>query len=107
MRLSRLLGIALTTAGVLLHPLAQAKDAKQHIEFWTMSLKPKFVPYFDKLVKRYELDNPGVEIEWVDFPGDLIQTKLVTRIVAGTPPALVNLNVPWADEYARDGLIVP
>jgi len=44
-----------------------------------------------------------VKIEWVDFPWDIIQTKLITRIVAGTPPALVNLNVPWADEYARDG----
>ncbi len=94
-------------AGLSLHPAAEAAPAKEHIEFWTMSLKPKFVPYFENLVKRYEAQNPGVEIEWVDFPGDLIQTKLVTRIVAGTPPALVNLNVPWADEYARDGLIVP
>ncbi|UUZ55604.1 hypothetical protein LP419_08450 [Massilia sp. H-1] len=24
-----------------------------------------------------------------------------------TPPALVNLNVPWADEYARDDLLTP
>jgi putative chitobiose transport system substrate-binding protein len=81
--------------------------ATEHIEFWTMSLKPKFVPYFDDLVQRYQALHPGVEIEWVDFPADLIQTKLVTRIVSGSPPALVNLNVPWADEYARDGLIVP
>lgn len=107
MRFQRLLAIGLSAAAMLLHPAAFAKDGKQHIEFWTMSLKPKFVPYFDNLVKRYELENPGIEIEWVDFPGDLIQTKLITRIVAGTPPALVNLNVPWADEYARDGLIVP
>lgn len=81
--------------------------AADHIEFWTFSLKPKFIPYFETLVKRYEADNPGVTIEWVDFPWDGIQTKLITRIVAGNPPALVNLNVPWADEYARDGLIVP
>ena len=100
----RLLTSSLTAAGLLLQPAAHATE---HIEFWTMSLKPKFVPYFENLVKVYEAQNPGVEIEWVDFPGDLIQTKLVTRIVAGTPPALVNLNVPWADEYARDGLIVP
>lgn len=84
-----------------------AAPATENIEFWTMSLKPKFVPYFETLVKRYEAQHPGVTIEWVDFPADLLQTKLVTRIVAGTPPALVNLNVPWADEYARDGLIVP
>jgi putative chitobiose transport system substrate-binding protein len=86
---------------------ATTPPATEHIEFWTMSLKPKFVPYFETLVQHYEAQNPGVSIEWIDFPADLIQTKLVTRIVAGTPPALVNLNVPWADEYARDGLIVP
>ena len=27
--------------------------------------------------------------------------------MAGNPPALVNLNVPWADEFARDGLLAP
>jgi putative chitobiose transport system substrate-binding protein len=104
MNVKRLLGTGIAAMGLMLHAAA---GATEHIEFWTMSLKPKFVPYFDNLVKTYEAQNPGVTIEWVDFPGDLIQTKLVTRIVAGTPPALVNLNVPWADEYARDGLIVP
>ncbi|MES2257303.1 MAG: extracellular solute-binding protein [Pseudomonadota bacterium] len=70
-------------------------------------MKPKFTPYFEGVVQRYEAAHPDVKIEWVDFPWDIIQTKLVTRIVAGTPPALVNLNVPWADEFARDGLLTP
>ncbi|WP_295990077.1 extracellular solute-binding protein, partial [Rugamonas sp.] len=73
-----------------------AHAAPQKIEFWTFSMKPKFTPYFETLVHNYEASNPGVKIEWIDFPWDVIQTKLVTRIVAGTPPALVNLNVPWA-----------
>ncbi|UMR33100.1 extracellular solute-binding protein [Massilia sp. MB5] len=86
---------------------AVAAAPAQKIEFWTFSMKPKFTPYFDGIVKNYEAANPGVKVEWVDFPWDVIQTKLVTRIVAGTPPALVNLNVPWADEFARDGLLTP
>jgi putative chitobiose transport system substrate-binding protein len=81
--------------------------ARTHIEFWTFSMKPRFTGYFESVVRRYEAAHPEVDVEWVDFPWDIIQTKLVTRIVAGTPPALVNLNVPWADEYARDGLLVP
>jgi len=81
--------------------------AVQHIEFWTFSMKPRFTPYFEGVVKRYEATNPGVHVEWVDFPWDIIQTKLVTRIVAGKPPALVNLNIPWAEEFARDGLLTP
>ena len=81
--------------------------AGTRLEFWTFSMKPRFTPYFESLVRNYEAANPGVKIEWIDFPWDVIQTKLVTRIVAGTPPALVNLNVPWADEYARDELLIP
>ena len=90
----------------MVQTLASAAPAEK-IEFWTFSMKPKFTPYFETLVKNYEAGNPGVKVEWVDFPWDIIQTKLVTRIVAGTPPALVNLNVPWADEFARDGLLAP
>ena len=86
---------------------AGASPPVQNIEFWTFSMKPKFTPYFESLARSYEAANPGVKIEWIDFPWDVIQTKLVTRIVAGTPPALVNLNVPWADEYARDQLLTP
>jgi putative chitobiose transport system substrate-binding protein len=86
---------------------AAAYGAEDRIEFWTFSMKPKFTPYFESVVRNYEAANPGVKIEWIDFPWDVIQTKLVTRIVAGNPPALVNLNAPWADEYARDGLLTP
>ena len=87
--------------------LAAGAAAQARLEFWTFSMKPKFTPYFESVVRNYEAANPGVKVEWVDFPWDVIQTKLVTRIVAGTPPALVNLNLPWADEYARDDLLTP
>ncbi len=97
--------LAALMALALASPAAWAKPA--HIEFWTFSMKPRFTPYFESVVRNYEAANPGVKVEWIDFPWDIIQTKLVTRIVAGTPPALVNLNVPWADEYARDGLLTP
>ncbi|ELX13099.1 putative sugar ABC transporter periplasmic sugar-binding protein [Janthinobacterium sp. HH01] len=95
------------TAAALLALCMSSAGAAEKIEFWTFSMKPKFTPYFETLVKNYEAGNPNVKVEWVDFPWDVIQTKLVTRIVAGTPPALVNLNVPWADEFARDGLLAP
>jgi putative chitobiose transport system substrate-binding protein len=103
--LTALMALGLSLAGSAAGAAATAAPSK--IEFWTFSMKPKFTPYFEGLVRQYEAGNPGVKIEWIDFPWDVIQTKLVTRIVAGTPPALVNLNVPWADEFARDGLLTP
>jgi putative chitobiose transport system substrate-binding protein len=37
-------------------------------------MKPKFTPYFESLVRNYESTNPGVKVEWVDVPWDVIQT---------------------------------
>ena len=101
--LTALMALGLSAAAATAAPA----PAPTKLEFWTFSMKPKFTPYFESVVRSYEAANPGVKIEWIDFPWDVIQTKLVTRIVAGTPPALVNLNVPWADEYARDELLTP
>lgn len=83
---------------------AQAADT---IAFWTIGMKPKFTDYFTNLANQYQQQNPGIKIEWQDYPGEVIQTKLAASIAARNPPALVNLNVPWAEEYARDGLIQP
>lgn len=105
MNIKNLLTASMALVAMAAASMAHATDT--HIEFWTFSMKPRFTPYFEAVVARYEAANPGVKLEWVDFPWDVIQTKLVTRIVAGKPPALVNLNVPWADEYARDGLLTP
>jgi putative chitobiose transport system substrate-binding protein len=94
------------TCAVLLASAAVASEPIQ-IEFWTMSLKPKFTPYFEDLVRRYEAQNPGVRLEWVDVPWDVLQTKLTAAIAGGSAPALAQMNVPWAYDYARDGAIQP
>jgi putative chitobiose transport system substrate-binding protein len=87
--------------------LSEKNAPKHKVEFWTMSLKPKFIPYFEQLEKNYEARHPDVDVVWVDFPWDILQLKLITAIAAGTPPALVQLSVPWAEEMARDGLLLP
>ena len=92
--------------GCLIAQGAGAAD-KVHVEFWTMSLKPKFTAYFRALVTSYEAAHPNVELEWVDVPWDTLQTKLTAAIVAGSAPALVQLNVPWAYDYALYGALRP
>ncbi|UUZ50122.1 extracellular solute-binding protein [Massilia sp. B-10] len=72
----------LLTALMAIGLLQSAWAADTKIEFWTFSMKPRFTPYFESVVRNYEAANPGVKVEWVDFPWDVIQTKLVTRIVA-------------------------
>ena len=84
-----------------------AAAGKVHVEFWTMSMKPKFTAYFNGLAREYAASHPNVELEWVDVPWDTLQTKLTAAIVAGSAPALVQLNVPWAYDYALYGALRP
>ena len=105
-RLRRIARFALVAFSLLCAGFVQAAD-KVHIEFWTMSMKPKFTPYFKGLVREYEATHRNVELEWVDVPWDTLQTKLTAAIVAGSAPALVQLNVPWAYDYALYGALRP
>jgi len=106
--LTRLLPVVLLALVCGVWPArAGAASEKVHVEFWTMSLKPKFTQYFKALVRQYEAAHPNVELEWVDVPWDVLQTKLTAAIVARSAPALVQLNVPWAYDYALHGALEP
>lgn len=77
------------------------------LSLWTMGMKPRFTAYFEDAIKRYQASHPGQQIEWADYPYEVVQTRFAAASAAGKPPALLQLNVPWAEEYARKGLLVP
>ncbi|WP_148714138.1 ABC transporter substrate-binding protein [Chitinolyticbacter meiyuanensis] len=97
--------IALVIGALVASGAAQAD--KTRIEFWTMSMKPRFEAYFQNIEKTYEAQNPNVDIVWTDLPWDVIRAKFTAAVAAGQPPALANLNVQWAYDYAQTGAIVP
>jgi len=101
------LALCVLIAGALVGCGEDASPRKIHVEFWTMSLKPRFTSYIRTRVAQYETAHPNVELEWVDVPWDTLQTKLTAAIVAGSAPALVQLNVPWAYDYALYGALRP
>lgn len=96
---------ALLMAGIALsgHALAD----KPRLEFWTQSLSPKFDGYFNNLVAQYNAQHPNVDVVWIDYPWNVIRPKFTAAIAAGRPPALANMDVPWAYEYHLNGLIYP
>ena len=96
----------LAVCSILVSGMATAKEPIR-VEFWTMSLKARFTPYFKDLIARYEAGHPDVKLEWVDVPWDTLQTKLTAAIVARSAPALVQLNVPWAYDYSLYGALRP
>ncbi|BAY61630.1 ABC transporter, periplasmic sugar-binding protein [Calothrix brevissima NIES-22] len=75
-----------------------AQGAK--IEFWTMQLQPQFTDYFQNLIARFESQNQGIKINWVDIPWAAMENKILTAVSGKTPPDVVNLNPDFAAQLA-------
>jgi putative chitobiose transport system substrate-binding protein len=78
-------------------------DARVRIELWTISLRPKFDAYLPELVARYERENPGVDVVWVDVPFDAMQRKFLASAAAGRSPDVVNLSDGFYSRFAALG----
>ena len=77
----------------------QASSGEAKIEFWTMSLKPKFTDYFQSAIANFE-SQQGIKVNWVDIPWDGMENKILTAVSAKTPPDVVNLNPGFASQLA-------
>lgn len=74
--------------------------AAQEIEFWTMQLQPQFTAYFTELIDRFEAENPGLQVRWVDVPWEAMESKILTAVSAKTAPDVANLNPNFASQLA-------
>jgi putative chitobiose transport system substrate-binding protein len=73
------------------------------VEFWTMQLQPQYTDYFNQLIHRFEQANPAIHVRWVDVPWAGMESKILTAVVAKTPPDVVNLNPNFAAQLAERG----
>ena len=73
-----------------------AEGETAELQFWTISLQPKFTDFFNDLIKDYEKAHKNITIKWTDLPIATIQQKLITSAAGGTSPDVVNLNTPMA-----------
>nr|WP_242041807.1 sugar ABC transporter substrate-binding protein [Alkalinema sp. FACHB-956] len=71
------------------------------VEFWTMQLQPQYTSYFNQLISRFEADNPGIKVKWVDVPWAAMESKILTAVAAKTAPDVVNLNPNFASQLAE------
>ncbi|WP_035057494.1 ABC transporter substrate-binding protein [Andreprevotia chitinilytica] len=102
--MSKRLTKSLLLTALLASAFAHAERTK--VEFWTFNTA-QFAPFFNDVVQKYNKANPDHEAVWTDMNWDQIQPKLVSAIAAGSPPALVNFNVPWTHEFANKNLLQP
>lgn len=81
-----------------------AKPVK--IQFWTISLKPKFEEYINGRIQKFQNENKNVTVEWTDLPGNAIEEKLLAAISSGDAPDVVNLNTSGALTFAGKGALL-
>ncbi len=80
---------------------------RQHLEVWTIALKPKFTAYMEGLFREFEEANPSVKIDWIDLPQQNIMQKLMASIAGGVPPDVVNLTTGNALFLAQNMSLAP
>lgn len=85
---------------------SQAGGGNGKISFWTMQLKPVFEQYMNDLISRFQAQNPGSEIEWIDVPWGEMENKILAAIAAQTAPDLVNLNPQFASKLASKKVFI-
>lgn len=69
-------------------------EGKVSIQTW--ALKPKFTDYVEGVIAAFEKENPGVEVTWLDQPGDGYDQKVLTQAQSGDLPDVVNLPPDFA-----------
>ena len=101
----RLLLVGLAAAGLatLGWGCRQATPQAGTLQLWTLQLAPKFNPYMDAVIGRWEQDHPDVPVRWTDLPWGSVERKLLAAVFARTAPDVVNLNPPFAANLASKG----
>nr|WP_314844470.1 extracellular solute-binding protein [uncultured Microbacterium sp.] len=88
-------------------PIDTSGELSGTIQFQTWSLKnEKFTPYFEDIIDRFEEENPDVEVEWLDQPGDGYQEKILSQANANTLPDVLNLPPDIAYPLVAAGKLV-
>ncbi len=96
-------GAVAFTVGFLVWDLRVDRHGPNTVTFFTMQLRPDFDHYFLPMLERFEEENPGVTINWVDYPYDGYDSRITTAMLGRNPPDVINLAWDRLRAYARGG----
>ncbi|MGS2591346.1 ABC transporter substrate-binding protein [Streptomyces hebeiensis] len=84
---------------------SDASDAvKGKITFQTWNLQANFKDYFNGVIKDFEKEYPGTEVQWIDRPAEGYADKLSADAAGGTLPDVVNVSPDLVTPLAKAGL---
>lgn len=76
------------------------------IEFMTISLSPTFDDYINGVIEKFEEENEGVTVKWIDEPMSHIEQVVLTQGASGNLPDVINLNALYTKKLGGLGALV-
>jgi len=98
-----------TTTGILFAAFTAgfcaSAAADETLRFLTWN-HPQFEEQYQAVIDRFEAENPGVTVKWIDKPGAELPAYFQTQLVAGSAPDVVQLQGALFLQYADDGILM-
>ncbi|GGT94065.1 ABC transporter substrate-binding protein [Streptomyces lateritius] len=81
-------------------------EVKGKVSLQTWALKPKFTAYMEGVIDAFEKKHPGVQVEWLDQPGEGYSEKVLSQAAGGTLPDVVNLPPDFALPLVKQNMLL-
>jgi multiple sugar transport system substrate-binding protein len=85
---------------------AATGEVKGKVSLQTWALKPKFTDYVQGVIDAFQKEYPGVQVEWLDQPGDGYAEKVLSQASGGSLPDVTNLPPDFALPLVKQGLLL-
>lgn len=80
------------------------KSQTDEVVFWTLQMND-FAPYMNKVISKFETQNPEIKIKWVDVPFSEGEKRTLASVLSDNPPDLINLNPDFSALLAQKGAL--
>jgi len=81
-------------------------EVKGKVSLQTWALKPKFTDYLQSVIDAFQKKYPGVQVDWLDQPGDGYSDKVLSQAAGGGLPDVTNLPPDFALPLVKQGLLL-
>ena len=87
--------------------IAEKAGEKVKITFWDDNAGPQRTPIWKELIKRFEIENPTIDVEYVGFPKDYAKSKFDAAIAAEDMPDVASVYTSWLPEFSHRDALLP
>ncbi|MBA4493348.1 ABC transporter substrate-binding protein [Paenactinomyces guangxiensis] len=84
-----------------------ASGGKVVLTFWDENAGPQRTPIYEELIKRFEAQNPNIDIQYVGLPKNSAKQKYDAAIAANDMPDVAGVQTSWLPEFSIRGALLP